>query len=139
MKSRATGFTLIELIAVIVILGVLAVSAVPKFIDLSDAAKEAAVEGIAGALTSASVLNHANNLAADAGLTVDAPTTVDDCADAATLLDGGLDAKYAITAGTGTPIGSVGGVDTEGGASTCTVASATDATINATFTAYGVQ
>lgn len=42
------GFTLIELVIVVVILGFLAVTALPKFIDLTDQAKQANIEGMAG-------------------------------------------------------------------------------------------
>jgi MSHA pilin protein MshB len=48
-KSKASkGFTLIELVIVVVILGFLAVTAIPKFIDLTDQAKQANIEGMAG-------------------------------------------------------------------------------------------
>lgn len=48
LKSRESGFTLIELIIVIVILGVLAVTAAPRFLDISSDAKTAALTNIKG-------------------------------------------------------------------------------------------
>jgi len=60
MKSRQqSGFTLIELVMVIVILGILAVVAVPQFLDLRGDARQASLQGIAGALSSASAINKA--------------------------------------------------------------------------------
>lgn len=38
---RAAGFSLIELVIVIVILGILAVTALPRFLDVTDEAKKA--------------------------------------------------------------------------------------------------
>ncbi|GLX77866.1 MSHA biogenesis protein MshB [Thalassotalea insulae] len=46
--KRQSGFTLIELVIVVVILGFLAVTAIPKFLDLTDQAKQANIEGMAG-------------------------------------------------------------------------------------------
>jgi len=61
MKNQ-NGFTLIELVVVIVILGILAAIAVPKFIDMQADARLSAVNGLAGALQSASALAHAQAL-----------------------------------------------------------------------------
>lgn len=46
--KKQSGFTLIELVVVVVILGFLAVTAIPKFIDLTEQAKQANIEGMAG-------------------------------------------------------------------------------------------
>jgi MSHA pilin protein MshA len=66
MKQK--GFTLIELVVVIVILGILAATALPKFVDLRGDAQQAAVSGVAGAITSAAALNFAKSqISATAG------------------------------------------------------------------------
>jgi len=52
------GFTMIELVMVITIMGILAAVAVPKFIDMGAKAQQAKLDNIAGALGSASSMNH---------------------------------------------------------------------------------
>ena len=58
MAMRQKGFTLIELITVIIILGILSAIALPKFIDLTNEALDAAVQGVAGSLSSGSAINY---------------------------------------------------------------------------------
>lgn len=61
MHQKQQSFTLIELIVVIIILGILAIVALPKFIDLTTDAEDAAAKGVLGAVNSACVLTYAQN------------------------------------------------------------------------------
>lgn len=51
--KKQQGFTLIELVIVVIILGFLAAAAVPRFIDATDDARDASVDGVAGGFASA--------------------------------------------------------------------------------------
>lgn len=55
---RWSGFSLIELIAVMVVLSILAAIALPRFMDFGDDAKESADEGALGAINSALKQEH---------------------------------------------------------------------------------
>jgi len=133
MRAQEKGFTLIELIAVIVILGVIAAVAAPRFVDLSNAAREATVRALAGSLTSASALNYAAGIVALADLDgATSPSVVGSCPDAENLLEGGLPSGYAIESLPGES-GNVSG----GGYVTCLLVSEIDNNFAAEFGLYG--
>ena len=64
MKKQQSGFTLIELVAVIVLLGILSVTALPKFVNLQTDARSSTLDGVKAAMQGASTQVYAKALIA---------------------------------------------------------------------------
>lgn len=69
MKAyRQSGFTLIEMVAVIIILAIMAATALPRFVNLSQDARLSSLQGLAGGLRSAAALAKSQWLATNSGV-----------------------------------------------------------------------
>ena len=88
-QSKESGFTLIELVSVLVILGIVD-RLVPKFINLTDEARQIQTDSIAKSIESASSLNHAVDIAVGAGSST--VIAVDNCDDGGSFLR--MDCKW---------------------------------------------
>ena len=134
-RQRKRGFTLTELVVVVSVVGVLGAIAMPKFVGVSNTAKQSSLDRTAKELGDAALRNQ---VARGANMNSGLPVT--DCTSVASLVDGvsgqvngylvGTSGDKAAFVVTGLPIA----IDTT---SLCTVSTVATPVLTATFTAFG--
>lgn len=104
-KKRKSGFTLIEVIAVLVLLGILAAIAVPKYIDMADNAKDRALDAGIAELNGREALAWGQKMLASGGWTTSSVTAIQ--AAVGTNLNQGSGTDYTLTVGVNTISGTM--------------------------------
>ena len=134
-KQTQRGFTLAELVVVVSVVGVLAAVAVPKFVGVSNTAKQSTVDRAAKELGDAATSNQTSRSA-----NINSGYAVTDCTSVAVLVDGvsglangylsgtsGDKAAFVITPATIAPDATA----------LCTVSTVATPVLTATFSAVG--
>jgi prepilin-type N-terminal cleavage/methylation domain-containing protein len=96
--GNESGFTLLEILAVIVILGILGVVAVPKYFNLQAQARERSMAAV-----EAEVISRVNGFFAQSVLSGDAPAAIvyDDSSDSLGFANHGLGDDFLVTVSSG--------------------------------------